>query len=227
MLHSIAQTLLHTLLHTPPPLHPSEKKTSFQNCNLIPRALMGRSPELFMHYYHLKVRLERQWPLQIKVLRVHYPAGCISKPQRNRAQICTPNITSLRWVPRRRSRMCENGILTVDNGQWIKEYKFTINFVTKSKRQWTTKQGGYNRNVAAFPDAVHGSKNDRASFGNWYRFVDGNCVNLVLLRTARVDPNLKHLVMPHLSLAACRNRDRMDVDTVIEICSPPQKFNRA
>ena len=108
------------LLH-PPPLHPSEKKTSFKNCNLIPRALMGRSPELFMHYYHLKVRLESQWPLQIKVLRVHYPAGCISKPQRNRAKICTPNITSLRWVPRRRSRMCENGILRVDNGQWIKE----------------------------------------------------------------------------------------------------------
>ena len=40
--------------------------------------------------------LERQWPLQIKVLRVHYPAGRMSKLQRNRAQICTPNITSLR-----------------------------------------------------------------------------------------------------------------------------------
>ena len=26
--------------------------------------------------------------------------------------------------------------------------------------------------------------------------------------------------MPHLLLAACPNRDRMDVDTVIEICSP-------
>ena len=100
----------------PPPL--TKNRTI---CNLIPRALMGRSPELFMHYYHLKVRLESQWPLQIKVLRVHYPAGCISKPQRNRAQICTPNVTSLRWVPRRRSRMCENGILRVDNGQWIKE----------------------------------------------------------------------------------------------------------
>ena len=63
-------------------------------------------------------------------------------------------------------------------------------------------------------------KNDRASFANWYRFVDGNRINLVLLRTARVDPNLKHLLMPHLSLAACRNKDRMDVDTVIEICPP-------
>ena len=68
--------------------------------------------------------------------------------------------------------------------------------------------------LTAFPDAVHVAKNDRASFA------DGNRINLVLLRTARVDPNLKHKLMPHLSLAACRNRDRMDVDTVIEICSP-------
>ena len=73
--------------------------------------------------------------------------------------------------------------------------------------------------LTAFPEAVHVAKNDRASFANWYRFVDGNRINLVLLRTARVDPNLKHKLMPHLSLAACRNRDRMDVDTVIEICS--------
>ena len=29
-----------------------------------------------------------------------------------------------------------------------------------------------------------------------------------------------HFPMPHLPLAACRNRDRMDVDTVIEICTP-------
>ena len=74
--------------------------------------------------------------------------------------------------------------------------------------------------LTAFPDAVHVAKNDRASFANCYRFLDGNRINLLLLPTARVDPNLKHLLMPHLLLAACRNRDRMDVDTVIEICSP-------
>ena len=74
--------------------------------------------------------------------------------------------------------------------------------------------------LTAFPDAVHVAKNDRASFANWYGLVDGYRVNLVLLRTARADPNMKHLLMPHLSLAACRNRDRMDVDTVIEICAP-------
>ena len=43
---------------------------------------------------------------------------------------------------------------------------------------------------------------------------------MVLLRTARTDPILKEILLPHLSLAACRNRDRMDVDTVVEICSP-------
>lgn len=74
--------------------------------------------------------------------------------------------------------------------------------------------------LTAFPDAVHVAKNDRASFANWYRLVDGYRVNLVLLRTARADLNMKNLLMPHLSLAACRNRDRMDVDTVIEICTP-------
>ena len=38
--------------------------------------------------------------------------------------------------------------------------------------------------LTAFPDAVHVAKNDRASYANWYRFVDGNRINLVLLRTA-------------------------------------------
>ena len=66
--------------------------------------------------------------------------------------------------------------------------------------------------LRAFPDAGHVAKN-RASFANWYRFVNGNRINLVVYRTAWVDPNLKHLLMPHLSLAACRNRDRMNVDT--------------
>ena len=34
--------------------------------------------------------------------------------------------------------------------------------------------------LTAFPDAVHVAKNDRASFANWYRLVDGYRVNLVL-----------------------------------------------
>lgn len=89
-----------------------------------------------------------------------------------------------------------------------------------TKRQSETESTTDADLVTAFPDPVHVAKNDRASFANWYRLVDGYRVNLVLLRTARTDPILKEILLPHLSLAACRNRDRMDVDTVVEICSP-------
>ena len=89
-----------------------------------------------------------------------------------------------------------------------------------TKRQSDTESTTDADLVTAFPDPVHVAKNDRASFANWYRLVDGYRVNLVLLRTARTDPVLKEVLLPHLSLAACRNRDRMDVDTVVEICSP-------
>ena len=89
-----------------------------------------------------------------------------------------------------------------------------------TKRQSETESTTDADLVTAFPDPVHVAKNYRASFANWYRFVDGYRVNLVLLRTARTDPILKGILLPHLSLAACQNRDRMDVDTVVEICSP-------
>ena len=73
--------------------------------------------------------------------------------------------------------------------------------------------------VSPLPDAVHVAKLDRASSANWFRFVDRYRVNLVLLRTCRLDPITKDQLTPKLSLAACRNRDRMNVDTMIEICS--------
>ena len=73
--------------------------------------------------------------------------------------------------------------------------------------------------VSPLPDAVHVAKLDRASFANWFRFVDRYRVNLVLLRTCRLDPITKDQLTPKLSLAACRNRDRMNVDTMIQICS--------
>ena len=68
--------------------------------------------------------------------------------------------------------------------------------------------------VSPLPDAVRVAKLDRASFANWFRFVDRYRVNLVLLRTCRLDPIMKDQLTPSLSLASCRNRDRM-----IEICS--------
>ena len=74
--------------------------------------------------------------------------------------------------------------------------------------------------VTPFSDSVHVAKNYRASFANWYRLVDGHRINLVLLRTLRVDPALKEYLLPHLSLAATRNRDRMDVNSILEISAP-------
>lgn len=55
-----------------------------------------------------------------------------------------------------------------------------------------------NKLVTALPDAVHVAKNDRASFANWFRLVDGYRINLVLLRTIRMDPKLKDQFMPCL-----------------------------
>ena len=66
---------------------------------------------------------------------------------------------------------------------------------------------------------VHVAKLERASFANRFRFVDRYRVNLVLLRTCRLDSIMKDHLTPKLSLAACRNRDRMNVDTKREICS--------
>ena len=56
--------------------------------------------------------------------------------------------------------------------------------------------------LTAFPDAVHVAKNDRASFANCYRFLDGNRINLLLLPTARVDPKLEKFAYASL-IAGC------------------------
>ena len=64
-----------------------------------------------------------------------------------------------------------------------------------TKRQSETESTTDADLVTAFPDPVHVAKNDRASFPNWYRLVDGYRVNLVLLRTARTDPILKEILL--------------------------------
>ena len=56
-------------------------------------------------------------------------------------------------------------------------------------------------------------------FSNWYLIVNGCQTNRVQLRTLRNDPHFKGLFMKHLTVAACRNRDRMDVDSMLEISS--------
>lgn len=58
-------------------------------------------------------------------------------------------------------------------------------------------------------------------FSNWYLVVNGYRTNRVQLRTLGNDPHLKGLLMEQLTVAACRNRDRIDVGSMLEISSAP------
>ncbi len=69
-----------------------------------------------------------------------------------------------------------------------------------------------------FPDGIHVGKRKRQSFVCWFLVVDGERVNLVLLRELR--NSLKEELRPHLRLNSVRNRDRQDVNSLIEIGSP-------
>ena len=66
------------------------------------------------------------------------------------------------------------------------------------------------------PDPVHVGKRMSRQLSNWYLVVNGYRTNRVQLRTLRNDPHLKGLLVKHLTVAACRNRDRMDVDSMLE-----------
>lgn len=70
-----------------------------------------------------------------------------------------------------------------------------------------------------FPDAVHVGKRKRQSFSNWFLFVGGERTNLVLLRTLRNDPLLRTKLCSHVRLNSVRNRDRQDVESLVEIGS--------
>ncbi|VDI07902.1 Hypothetical predicted protein [Mytilus galloprovincialis] len=86
------------------------------------------------------------------------------------------------------------------------------------------KNGSIDPNVSlacCVPDGVHVGKRLARHFSNWFLLVDGCRINRVLLRTLRGDPSLKDKLRPHLTVAACRNRDRMDVDASLEISSKP------
>lgn len=68
------------------------------------------------------------------------------------------------------------------------------------------------------PDAVHVGKRYRQQLSNWFLLVSGYRINIVLLRTLKQDPQVKN-ELHCLRVAAVRNRDRMDVDTLLEISS--------
>ena len=71
--------------------------------------------------------------------------------------------------------------------------------------------------VSVFPDAVHVAKRKRQSFSNWFLWVDDARVNLVQLRALRNDPNLYSTLSEKIPLSAVRNRDRQDVDSILQI----------
>ena len=64
------------------------------------------------------------------------------------------------------------------------------------------------------PDAVHVGKRISHQFSNWFLIVQGYRINRIQLRTLRHDPNINGELKKHLTVAACRNRDRMDVGNI-------------
>lgn len=82
------------------------------------------------------------------------------------------------------------------------------------------KEGNLERELqfaSCLPDGVHVAKRMARHFSNWYLLVDGYRVNRVLLRTLRCEPSLRDLLRKHLTVAACRNRDRIDTESIVEI----------
>ena len=71
--------------------------------------------------------------------------------------------------------------------------------------------------VSVFPDAVHVAKRKRQSFSNWFLWVDDARVNLVQLRELRNNPSPYSTLSEKISFSAVRNRDRQDVDSILQI----------
>ena len=65
------------------------------------------------------------------------------------------------------------------------------------------------------PDPFHVGKEVSRQFSNWYLVENGYRINPVQLRILRNDPHLTRLLVEHLKVAVCRNRDRMDVDSML------------
>ena len=80
------------------------------------------------------------------------------------------------------------------------------------------KQDAQTSLTTCIPDAVHVGKRDRQQLSNWFLLVSGCRINIVLLRSLKQDP-LVRKQLHCLRIAAVRNRDRMDVDSLLEISS--------
>ena len=77
--------------------------------------------------------------------------------------------------------------------------------------------------ISPIPDGVHAAKRKRQSFSNWFLLVNRYRTNLVQLRELRNDNALHCKLAPLVLLSAVRNRDRQDVDSIMEISSPDVK----
>jgi hypothetical protein len=73
---------------------------------------------------------------------------------------------------------------------------------------------------SAIADAVHVAKRKRQGFSNWFLWVDDVRINLVQLRELRNDPSLYSELSKLIPLSAVRNRDRQDVESVLQISAP-------
>jgi hypothetical protein len=74
--------------------------------------------------------------------------------------------------------------------------------------------------ISPIPDGVHVAKRKRQSFSNWFLLVNNYRINLVQLRELRNDHALHSKLAPLVPLSAVRNRDRQDVESIMEISSP-------
>ena len=79
-------------------------------------------------------------------------------------------------------------------------------------------QASYTSVTTCIPDHVLVTKRYRQQLSNWFLLVSGYRINLVLLRTLKEDPALRR-DLQCLPVSSVRNRDRMDVDSLLDISS--------
>ena len=74
-----------------------------------------------------------------------------------------------------------------------------------------------------FPDAAHVIKCIHSSFFWWWLLLDGYFVNVCMLLVLYYDrkKEVSRKIRDAVSLKAWRNKDKMDVDTALELLAPP------
>ncbi|XP_063412869.1 uncharacterized protein LOC134695518 [Mytilus trossulus] len=75
--------------------------------------------------------------------------------------------------------------------------------------------------LSVLPDCVHVGKSVKCSFANWYLLLGNERANLSIIHTLRNDcnPDVKKKMRKLLTVDCVRNKDRMDVASVIKLSS--------